>query len=91
MNEYTRRYQFYIYHDVYHVYPYHRDGEENSNKMSNRYTMVCPPERGDNPRAFVSRLSPVRPTDHGIGILYHSKLVYTLLSWPADLANRNLL
>ena len=33
--------------------------------------MVCPPERGDNPRALVSGLSYVQVDKHGITILYH--------------------
>ena len=33
--------------------------------------MVCPPVRGDNPRALASGLSPVQSGNHGIFILYH--------------------
>ena len=33
--------------------------------------MVCPPERGDNPLALASGLSPVPRDKHGITILYH--------------------
>ena len=33
--------------------------------------MVCPPVRGENPRAFASGLSPVQRTHHGIAISYH--------------------
>ena len=38
---------------------------------SNRYTMVCPSVRGDNPRALASGLSYVQADKHGIPILYH--------------------
>ena len=39
--------------------------------LSNSYTMVCPPVRGDNPRALASGLSYVQVDKHGITILYH--------------------
>ena len=34
------------------------------------YTIVCPPVRGDNPRALDSGLSPVQVVNHGITNLY---------------------
>ena len=40
-------------------------------KLSNSYTMGCPPVRGDNPRALASVLSYVQLDKHGITILYH--------------------
>ena len=40
-------------------------------QISNSYTMGCPPERGDNPRALASGLSYVQVDKHGITILYH--------------------
>ena len=40
-------------------------------KISNSYTMGCPPVRGDNPRALASGLSYVQVDKHGITILYH--------------------
>ena len=40
-------------------------------KISNCYTMGCPPVRGDNPRALASGLSYVQVDEHGITILYH--------------------
>ena len=40
-------------------------------KISNRYTMGCPPVRGDNPRALAGRISYVQMNKHGITILYH--------------------
>ena len=40
-------------------------------KISNSYTMGCPPVRGDNPRALASGLSYVQRDKHGITILYH--------------------
>ena len=40
-------------------------------RISNIYTIACPPVRGDNPRAFVSGLSPVQVDNHGITTLYH--------------------
>ena len=40
-------------------------------KLSNSYTMGCPPVRGDNPRALASGLSYVQVDKHGITILYH--------------------
>ena len=40
-------------------------------KLSNSYTMGCPPVRGDNPRALASGLSYVQAGKHGITILYH--------------------
>ena len=33
--------------------------------------MVCPPVRGDKPRALVSGLSPAHVDNHGITMLYH--------------------
>ena len=39
--------------------------------LSSSYTMGCPPERGDNPRALASGLSYVQVDEHGITILYH--------------------
>ena len=36
-----------------------------------RYTMGCPPVRGDNPRALASGLSFVQVGKHDITILYH--------------------
>ena len=39
--------------------------------LSNSYTMVCPPVRGDNPRALASGLSYVQADKHDITILYH--------------------
>ena len=44
--------------------------------ISNCYTMVCPPVRGDNPRALASGLSYVQAGKHGITILYHLPSVY---------------
>ena len=41
---------------------------------SNSYIMVCPPVRGDNPRALASGLSYVQVNKHGIIILYHLHL-----------------
>ena len=41
------------------------------NRISNSYTMGCPPVRGDNPRALASGLSYVQVDKHGITILYH--------------------
>ena len=35
------------------------------------YTVVCPPVRGDNPRALASGLSYVHAGKHGITILCH--------------------
>ena len=40
-------------------------------RLSNNYTMVCPPVREDNPRALASGLSYVKVDKHGIIILYH--------------------
>ena len=40
-------------------------------KLSNSYTMGCPPVRGDNPRALASGLSYVQVDKHGITNLYH--------------------
>ena len=40
-------------------------------KVSNSYTMGCPPVRGDNPRALASGLSYVQVDKHGMAILYH--------------------
>ena len=40
-------------------------------RISNSYTMGCPPVRGDNPRALASGLSYVQVDKHGIAILYH--------------------
>ena len=40
-------------------------------KVSNSYTMGCPPVRGDNPRALASGLSYVQVDKYGITILYH--------------------
>ena len=40
-------------------------------KVSNSYTMGCPPVRGDNPRALASGLSNVQVDKHDISILYH--------------------
>ena len=40
-------------------------------RLSNSYTMGCPPVRGDNPRALASGLSHVQVDKHGITILYH--------------------
>ena len=42
-------------------------------RISNSYTMGCPPVRGDNPRAFASGLSYVQVDKHGLTtrILYH--------------------
>ena len=39
--------------------------------ISNSYTMGCPPERGDNPRALASGLSYAQADKHDITILYH--------------------
>ena len=39
--------------------------------ICNSYTMGCPPERGDNPRALASGLSYVQVDKHGITIFYH--------------------
>ena len=33
--------------------------------------MVCPPVRGDNPRALASGLSPIQVDSHGITVSYH--------------------
>ena len=35
-------------------------------RTSNYYIVVCPPVRGDNPRALTSGLSPVHGDNHGI-------------------------
>ena len=35
------------------------------------YTIVCPPVRGDNPRALASGLFPVQVDNHGITNLYY--------------------
>ena len=40
-------------------------------RLSNSYTMGCPPVRGDIPRALASGLSYVHVGKHGITILYH--------------------
>ena len=40
-------------------------------RLSNSYTMGCPPVRGDNPRALASGLSYVQVDKHGITIFYH--------------------
>ena len=40
-------------------------------RLSNSYTMGCPPVRGDNPRALASGLSYVQVDKRGISILYH--------------------
>ena len=39
--------------------------------LSNRYTMGCPPVRGDNPRALASGLSYEQVDKHSITILCH--------------------
>ena len=39
--------------------------------VSNRYTMGCPPVRGDNPRALARGVSYVQVDSHSITILYH--------------------
>ena len=36
------------------------------------HTMVCPPVRGDNPRALAYGLSHVQADNHGITISYHT-------------------
>ena len=41
-----------------------------SSRLSNSYTMGCPPVRGDNPRALASGLSYVQADKHAITILY---------------------
>ena len=40
-------------------------------RISDSYTMGCPPVRGDNSRALASGLSYVQVDKHGITILYH--------------------
>ena len=40
-------------------------------RISNSYTMGCPPVRGDNPRALASGLSYVQVDKYGMTILYH--------------------
>ena len=40
-------------------------------RLSNSYTMGCPPVREDNPRALESGLSYVQADKHGLTILYH--------------------
>ena len=40
-------------------------------KISNSYTIACPPVRGDNPRALASGLSYEQVDKHGITNLYH--------------------
>ena len=40
-------------------------------RLSNSYSMGCPPVRGDNPRALASGLSYIQVDKHGITILYH--------------------
>ena len=40
-------------------------------QICNGYTMGCPPEREDNPRALSSGLSYIQVDKHGITILYH--------------------
>ena len=40
-------------------------------KISNSYTMGCPPVCGDNPQALASGLSCVQVDKHSITILYH--------------------
>ena len=40
-------------------------------KISNSYTMSCPPVRGDNPQTLASELSYVQVDKHSIIILYH--------------------
>ena len=49
------------------------DSESDSkrSKLSNSYTMGCPPVRGDNPSALASGLSYVQVDKHGITNLYH--------------------
>ena len=42
-----------------------------ANRFMRRYTMGCPPVRGDNPRALASGLSYVQVDKHCITILYH--------------------
>ena len=50
--------------------PTHIDNTKTT-KLSNSYTMGCPPVRGDNPRALASELPNVLVDKHGITILYH--------------------
>ena len=40
-------------------------------RLSNSYTMSCPPIRGDNARALASGLPYVQVDKHDITILYH--------------------
>ena len=40
-------------------------------RLSNSYTMGCPPVRGDNPQSLASGLSYEKVDKHGITILYH--------------------
>ena len=40
--------------------------EEKNMRLSNSYTISCPPIRGDNPRALASGLSYVQVDKHGI-------------------------
>ena len=42
----------------------------NKEALCNSYTMVCPPVRGDNPRALVSGSSPIQVDNHGIILLF---------------------
>ena len=44
-------------------------GSGSSRSLRNKYTMGCPPVRGDNPRALASGLSYVQVNKHGITIL----------------------
>ena len=39
--------------------------------ICNRYTIGCPPVRGDNPRALASALSYVQVDKYSVNILYH--------------------
>ena len=50
--------------------------------------MVCPPVRGDNPRALASGLSYVQVDKHGITILYHLHQCTTYIS--VDLAHHEI-
>ena len=47
--------------------------------LSNSYTMVCPPVRGDNPRALASGLSPVQADEPWYNYFIPLSSMWTLL------------
>ena len=53
------------------MYNFGENTSKYCSRISNSYTMGCPPVRRDNPRASASGLSYVQVYKHGITILYH--------------------